>query len=34
MKNPFSILCQGIVRIRMTLKISLAKIAYLKRKLA
>jgi len=30
MKNLFSLLCQGIVQIGMTLKISLAKVAYLK----
>ena len=34
MKNLFSLLCQGIVQIGMTLKISLAKVAYLKRGLA
>ena len=34
MKNLFSLLCQGIVRISMTPKISLAKVAYLKRELA
>ena len=34
MKNLFSLLCQGIVQISMTLKISLAKVACLKRELA